>query len=87
MSHVQGVGVVLERGYAYLSERAEYRNTVSVVWDSRYARPIQKQPAWFRALNELDVAKFNQLFSEDGQPREDVPPVTVKPSSRVLLSV
>lgn len=45
-SEILAVGRVLEQGYTWRPDRAEYRHTVAVKWDTSVARTIPKQSYW-----------------------------------------
>jgi len=58
-SRVLAVGTVVEPGYQWRPERVEYKNVVSVQWDTKFARDISPQKAWAMAT----VAPVSQALA------------------------
>lgn len=46
MSEILAVGEVVEPGYVWREDRAEYKHTVAVEWDTSHAKRIAKQAYW-----------------------------------------
>jgi hypothetical protein len=58
---VLGVGVVQAPGYEWAPERAGYRQTVRVQWDTSQAKAVPEQKSWFRTMVPLTEAQFRAL--------------------------
>jgi hypothetical protein len=55
ISHVLGVGTVIEPGYRWDATRAAYKHTVSVEWDTSLARDIPPQNNWgLKTIADVD---------------------------------
>ena len=46
LSRILGVGEVMEPAYVYRDDRATFRHTVTVRWDTSYAKTIPPQRSW-----------------------------------------
>ena len=76
MSHVLGLGTVVEPVYQWRGDRAEYRHTIRLEWDLAHAGTIAKQPVWglatvvdvppdvFRHILEGDLDSDDEVVTE-----------------------
>jgi 5-methylcytosine-specific restriction endonuclease McrBC GTP-binding regulatory subunit McrB len=79
MSYVLAIGAVRDPGYVWRRERAKYKHTINVDWDTNTEGSIEKQPYWafqtvlpipvelaesFRALNHTLPAYTEPSFNQ-----------------------
>jgi 5-methylcytosine-specific restriction protein B len=64
-SHVLAVGTVVEPGYEWNAARAEFKHTVRVTWDTRYAKDIPPQKKWaFATVAEVPAELYRTIIGE-----------------------
>lgn len=82
VAEVLAVGEVQSDGYRYRPDRAEYKHTVAVAWDTSYARPIPEQRNWATVtVAEIPPALFDIITGQqDGEIRESTQPDRVAPT-------
>ena len=72
ISHVLGIGEVIEPGYRWRPERAEFKHTVAVRWDTTKAGPIPPQKVW--AMRTVDDVPEEVMHALLGTSRPSPPP-------------
>lgn len=84
-SEVLGVGTVVD-GYAYISRREEYRNTIPVRWDLSYAQKLPApQPGWRSTFGSVRAPLWAMLkanrpaSAETGSGETGTPPHPPEP--------
>ena len=60
ISRVLAIGEVVEPGYEFRAERSNYQHTVSVTWDTSYAKTIPAQKRW----GLVTIAKVSDVLLE-----------------------
>lgn len=65
------VGEVVEPGYAWREDRAEYKHTVTVEWDTSHAKRIAKQPYWGTITVGLVAPDLYRIITGEGSMTED----------------
>ncbi len=69
-TEVLGIGTVRDDGYTFLTDRAHYKHTVAVDWDTTFARKFDPGfggwRATFQTLQKSDVTRI--LTPDDGAP-------------------
>ena len=64
-SSVLGVGTVVEPAYEWNPARTEYKHTVRVTWDTRYAKDIPPQKKWaFATVAEVPAELYRTIIGE-----------------------
>jgi len=64
-SHVLAVGTVVEPGYEWNAARTEFKHTVRVTWDTRYAKDIPPQKKWaFATVAEVPAELYRTIIGE-----------------------
>lgn len=72
-SQILAVGTVAATGYAWRSDRPEYRHTVGVDWDESYARAIPQQKPWaFVTVAKVKPDQYEALFGDRYGPGKSV---------------
>lgn len=68
-SQVLAVGEVVEPGYQWRPERPEYKHTVTVKWDTSFAREIPPQKRWaFQTVADVSAAQWAAITREEQTP-------------------
>jgi 5-methylcytosine-specific restriction protein B len=78
ISEVLGVGRVVEPGYVWDESRNNYKHTVRVEWDTRYAKRIPPQKGWaFVTVAKVpDALRATILDEKAPGPGPAIPPTT-----------
>lgn len=64
LSKILAVGQVVEPGYVWRPERAEFKHTVSVKWDTTFQQNIPPQKNWaFRTVDLVPASLYQQIIS------------------------
>ncbi|MFL6332944.1 MAG: EVE domain-containing protein [Pyrinomonadaceae bacterium] len=71
MSEILAVGEVVEPGYVWREDRAGYKHTVAVEWDTTHAKRIAKQPYWGTITVGLVAPDLYQIITGEGSMTED----------------
>lgn len=75
ISQILGVGEVVEPGYSWRPDREHYRHTISVKWDTSYARQIPPQKRWaFQTVAEVPAALWASFTRRDSTLPAAAPP-------------
>ena len=78
MSKILAVGEVTEPGYLFRTERAEHKHTVSVQWDTSYAKNIPAQQRWvFVTVAKVPDALLQTILARGTDPADVTPPKAV----------
>jgi len=83
VSEVLAIGTVTEDGYAWRAERPEYRHTLTVEWDTSFARTIEPVKAW--ATTTVSKVSGSLLRQISGATTDD--PITPVEVDGVYLEV
>lgn len=73
-SEVLGIGEVVEPGYQWCPERAEYKHAVKVRWDTTNARHIPEQKDWaFKTVADVSPELYELITASTPTPIPSVP--------------
>jgi len=64
ISEVLAIGEVLDGGYLYRDEREEFKHTVAVRWETKFATKIPEQKGWaFVTVGKIPLTVFDNIVS------------------------
>ncbi len=69
ISQVLAVGEVQDAGYAFRDDRANYKHTLAVKWDSSFAKDIEPQKNWaFTTVSKVSTSLYDSIVSGNSNP-------------------
>jgi 5-methylcytosine-specific restriction protein B len=84
ISQILAVGTVIDPGYDWRDDRSEYKHTVTVDWDTSYAREITPQKRWATTtVAPISQALAAEIFSKGKSPKP-IPRMPVDPILREI---
>jgi 5-methylcytosine-specific restriction protein B len=86
-SKVLAVGTVVEPGYEWRPERAEYRHTVRVKWDTAYGQEIEPQKKWATTTVAPVPAELYQQILNKLPLKSDTSKLVAIPVEPVFLEI
>src|SRR5262249_3688454 len=85
-TEVLGVGEVVEPGYEWRGDRAEFRHTVRVRWDTSVAKPIPPQRAWATTtVADVSPELYRIIAGEGGTGAVPCPDATPRGQGQIWL--
>jgi 5-methylcytosine-specific restriction protein B len=70
ISEVLAIGTVNDTGYAWRPERAKYRHTLGVDWDTSFAQSIEPVKAWATTtVSKVSAALYKTISGAEGPPK------------------
>lgn len=63
-SHILGLGIVLEPGYAFRPNAQRHKHIVRVSWDPLMERDIPRQFGWLSAVHRVKPEAFDEWFGD-----------------------
>ncbi|MBN1887479.1 MAG: EVE domain-containing protein [Thermoflexales bacterium] len=79
ISVILGVGEVIEPGYEWRPDRAEYRHTVRIKWDTGYAKEIAPRKKWGTVTVDPIPLELSRIILTKHDPIIDPFPTLIEP--------
>jgi len=76
ISEILAIGEVLDGGYLFNSAREDYKHTLSVKWDTKFAQKIPEQKGWaFVTVGKIPLTLYESIVSG----KQEQSPTVIEP--------